>query len=218
MVSTWVYLIRHGEVEHAGEGRFFGHADVPLSRVGREQAEALARTLGSEAIEAVYASDLVRAQASAAPLAAARRLVPDLVPALREIALGAWEGLTFAEMEARDPDTVRRWLADPGGFAYPGGESLQDLHARVLPALRTLVARHAERRIAVVAHGGSNRVILGEALGVPLGEIVRIGQVYGAWSLVEYGDDAPIVHTLNQPVGVPGAPPVELSIPMDDRG
>ena len=56
MASTWVYLIRHGEVEHAGEGRFFGHADVPLSRVGREQAEALARTLGSEAIEAVYAS------------------------------------------------------------------------------------------------------------------------------------------------------------------
>ena len=218
MTSTWVYLIRHGEVEHAGEGRIFGHADVPLSRVGREQAEALARTLGSEAIEAVYASDLVRAQASAAPIAAARRLVPDLVPALREIALGAWEGLTFAEMEARDPDTVRRWLADPGGFAYPGGESLQDLHARVLPALRTLVARHAGRRIAVVAHGGSNRVILGEALGVPLGEIMRIGQVYGAWSLVEYGDDAPIVHTLNQPVGVPGAPPVELSIPMDDRG
>ena len=209
MASTWVYLIRHGEVEHAAARRFLGHADVPLSPVGREQAEALARTLGSEAIEAVYASDLVRAQASAAPLAAARRRVPELVPALREIALGRWDGLTFAEMEAREPDTVRRWLADAAGFVYPGGESLRDLHARVLPALRTLVARHAGRRIAVVAHSGTNRVILGEALGVPLGEIVRIGQVYGAWSLVEYGDDAPIVHTLNQPVAVPGAPPVD---------
>ncbi len=54
MASTWVYLIRHGEVEHAAEGRFFGHTDVALSATGLRQVEALARQLALEPIEAVY--------------------------------------------------------------------------------------------------------------------------------------------------------------------
>jgi len=209
VASTWLYLARHGEVEQAREGRLFGHADVPLSPVGRQQAEALARRLAEEPIEAVYASDLVRAQASATPLAGVRGLVPVLLPALREIALGGFEGLTLAEMEAREPGTTRRWLADPAAVAYPGGESLRELRARVLAALEALLARHAGRRFAVVAHGGPNRVILAEALGVALGEVLTIGQAFGAWSLIEYRPEGPVVHALNREAAVAGPPPLE---------
>jgi alpha-ribazole phosphatase len=211
VASTWLYLARHGEVEHGGEGRLFGHADVPLSPVGRQQAEALARRLSEEPIEAVYASDLVRAQATAAPLAAARGLVPVLLPALREIALGDFEGLTLAEMEAREPGTMRRWLANPSAVAYPGGESLRELRARVLAAWKALVARHAGGCFAVVAHGGPNRVILAEALSVALGEILTIAQAFGAWSLIEYRREASVVHALNREVAVAGPPPIEQS-------
>jgi len=211
MASTWVYLIRHGEVEGAMDGRFFGHTDVALSGAGRAQVEALSRRLAGERIEAVYASDLRRARESAAPLAFARGLTSVLLPALREMDLGRWEGLTLPEMRAREPEVVARWLADPLA-TFPEGESLDDLRARVIPALDDLVARHAGRRIAVVAHGGPNRVILGEALGLPVGNLLRLAQDYACWNLIEYRGRGAVVHGVNQRVdGVPAAPPVETT-------
>jgi len=210
MASTWVYLIRHGEVEHAAEGRFFGHTDVALSATGLRQVEALARQLALEPIEAVYASDLTRARQSAAPLAGSRGLDPVVVPALREMAMGRWEGLTFPEIREREPDALARWLANLTTFPFPGGENLEDLRARVMPAFREILDRHAGGRIAVVAHGGPNRVILAEALGLPLGHLLRLAQDYACWSVVEYQADAAILHTLNQRVaGIAAAAPVE---------
>jgi alpha-ribazole phosphatase len=214
MASTWVYLARHGEVLHAAEGRFFGHTDVALSPAGLLQAAALGERLSGEPIEAVYASDLLRARQSAAPLAAARGTDVVAVPPLREMAMGRWEGLTFAEIQTREPELCDRWLADPFALPFPEGEGLPDLRARAVPALRKVVERHAGGRIAVVAHGGTNRVILAEALGLPLGNIFRLAQDYAAWSLVEYRDAGAVVHAMNQrPTGASGAPPVESTLP-----
>jgi broad specificity phosphatase PhoE len=219
MASTWVYLARHGEVLHAAEGRFFGHTDVALSPAGLLQAAALGERLSGEPIEAVYASDLLRARQSATPLAAARGTDVVAVPPLREMDMGRWEGLTFAEIQAREPELCDRWLADPFAMPFPDGEGLPDLRARAVPALRKVVERHAGGRIAVIAHGGTNRVILAEALGLPLGNIFRLGQDYAAWNLVEYRETGAVVHAVNQrPTGVPGAPPVESTLPRrEDR-
>ena len=216
--STWVYLARHGEVRHVAERRFFGHTDVALSPAGLEQVEALARRLGPEPIDAVYASDLRRARRSAAPLARARGVTVVAVPGLREMAMGRWEGLTFAEIQGREPEQCARWLADPVSVAFPGGESLADLHARVVPALRALLAPHRGQRIAVVAHGGTNRALLGDALGVPLTEVLRLPQDYAAWSLIEYTDAGATVHALNQRLdGVASLDPDEATLPRPSR-
>ncbi len=65
----------------------------------------------------------------------------------------------------------------------------------------------------MIAHGGTNRVILGEALGLPLANILRLAQDYAGWSLIEYRDGTAVVHSLNQrPAGPPGAPPVESTL------
>ena len=208
--STWLYLIRHGEVERAPDGRFFGSTDVELSATGVVQVDALARQLAREPIDAVYASDLARARRSAEPLASARGVTPTIVPALREMAMGRWEGLTFREIREREPDAVRQWLADLVTFPFPGGENVLDLRTRVMPALGEILARHAGRRVAIVAHGGVNRVILCEALGMPLGHLLRLAQDYAAWSLLEYRDGGAVLHTLNQRVaGIAAAAPVE---------
>jgi alpha-ribazole phosphatase len=211
--STWLYLIRHGEVERAAEGRFFGHTDVALSVTGLAQVESLARRLGAEPIEAVYASDLQRARQSAAPLAAARGVAPALVPALREVAMGRWEGLTLAEIRERDPGPLAAWLADVATSRFPGGENLGELRQRVVGALDGILTRHTGRRVAVVAHGGTNRVILAEALGLPLGHVMRLGQDYAAWSLIEFRRSGAVLHTMNQPApGSAGAEPVERAV------
>ena len=212
MPSTWVYLARHGEVLHAAEGRFFGHTDVALSPVGRAQAAALGERLAREPIEAVYASDLARARDSATPLASGRRTEVVAVPALREMAMGRWEGLTVAEIQEREPDLCARWLADPFAMPFPEGEGIADLRQRTVPALRRVVERHAGGRIAVVAHGGTNRVLLAEALGLPLANIFRLAQDYAAWSLIEYREDRAVVHLVNQCPAVSGAPPVESTL------
>jgi broad specificity phosphatase PhoE len=213
MSATWIYLARHGEVLHAAEGRFFGHTDVALSPAGVAQAATLAACLRTEPIEAVYASDLLRARQSAAPLADARRTGVITLPPLREIAMGRWEGLTFAEIRTREPELCDRWLAAPFAIPFPDGEGLADVRARAVPAVRALIDRHAGGRIAVVAHGGTNRVILGEALGLPLANILRLAQDYAGWSLIEYRNGEAVVHSLNQrPAGPPGAPPVESTL------
>jgi alpha-ribazole phosphatase len=208
--STWLYLIRHGEVEHTADGRFFGHTDVALSAAGLVQVDALGRQLALEPIEAVYASDLRRARQSAVPLAAARGFEPVVLPALREMAMGRWEGLTFREIREREPEALGQWLANLTTYPFPGGENLEGLRARVMPAVDAVLARHRGGRVAVVAHGGTNRVILAEALGLPLGHVLRLAQDYACWSLIEYRAGGPVLHTLNQRVAaIAAAAPVE---------
>ena len=199
MASTWLHLISHGEVPGAAEGRFVGHTDPPLSEAGLDQMRRVGQALAGLPIEGLYSSDLLRARQSAAEVARPLGLEPVAVPALREMAMGRWEGLTFREIAEQDPEGFREWMARLDTFAFPDGESLLDLRARVLPALQAILDRHAGRRVAVVAHGGPNRVILAEALGLPLAHLLRLGQGYGALNLIEYRADGAIVHRLNQP-------------------
>ena len=121
MASTWVYLARHGEVLHAAEGASSGTRTSPCRPGASLRRPRSGTSLGAEPIEAVYASDLLRARQSAAPLAAARGTSVVSVPALREMAMGRWEGLTFAEIHARDPGALRPVARRSLRVAVPGG-------------------------------------------------------------------------------------------------
>jgi alpha-ribazole phosphatase len=180
-----IYLLRHGEVEGAQTRRFIGHLDVPLSTHGEQQCQAQAHRLRGAGLAAVFSSDLARARRSAEIIAAPHGLVPHIVPALREMAMGRWEGLTAAEIQAREPEAFKDWMARVGEFPFPEGESVPDLLARVAPAFDALVAAHEDRPIAVVAHGGTNRALLCRALGLPLGRLLAFGQDYGALNVLE---------------------------------
>jgi broad specificity phosphatase PhoE len=185
LAATLIFLVRHGEVVQAETRRFIGHMDVPLSLRGERQCIAQAQTLRGEALAAVFSSDLVRARRSAEIIAAPHGLVPIEVPALREMSMGRWDGLTAAEIQAREPAAFAEWMARVGEFPFPEGESVPDLLARAWPAFASLVDHHAGRAIAVVAHGGTNRALLCHALGMPLARLLGFGQDYGAFSLLE---------------------------------
>lgn len=198
MASTWIYLVRHGSVVGAETQRFIGHVDVPLSPMGEVEMERLAARLAGVALAAVYASDLSRSRRSAEIVARPHGLTPRIVPDLREMAMGRWEGLTADEIHAREPDAFRDWMARVEEFPFPEGESLFDLLARVWPAFERIVGAHAGDRVAVVAHGGTNRAILCRALGLPLGRLLAFGQDYAALSLLEWRGDHSVLHLLNQ--------------------
>ncbi len=185
LAPTLIFLIRHGEVVRADTRRFIGHMDVPLSLRGEQQCLEQAKTLREVGLAAVFSSDLARARRSAEIIAAPHGLVPIEVPALREMSMGRWDGLTAAEIQEREPAAFAEWMARVGEFPFPEGESVADLLARAWPAFASLVDDHAGRAIAVVAHGGTNRALLCRALGVPLARLLGLGQDYGALSLLE---------------------------------
>jgi broad specificity phosphatase PhoE len=184
--------------------RFIGHVDVPLSSLGRAQMEALAGRLRGATLDAVYCSDLLRTRRSAEILAAPHRLTPIAEPALREFAMGQWEGLTAEEIRALDAPAFDAWMADVGRFQFPGGESLSDLEARVWPAFEELVARHAGATVAVVAHGGSNRAILCRALDLGTDRLLALGQDYAALSVLERNGARWTLRVLNHCEPLPG--------------
>jgi broad specificity phosphatase PhoE len=195
--ATRVVLVRHAETEESARGRCYGRLDVQLSPLGLRQAQALAASLADIALAAVYASRLSRALDTARPIAAAQGLEPVVLAALGELDFGEVEGLSYDEIEAERPELFRAWMDDPARVIFPGGESLADLRARVLPALAELRARHDREAVAVVAHGGVVRVVLAEALGLEDGALFRLDQAAGGVSVVDWLDEVPLVRVVN---------------------
>ena len=175
---TTLILARHGETDWNRENRFRGHADPPLNDLGRRQSEELAATLEGGEIARVYTSPLRRAAETAEIVARRLGLDVESVEGLREIDVGAWSGLTREEVAARFPDEYALWLERaPDGFE--GGETYDELAARVLPALRGLADRHPAETVLVVTHGGPSRVAQAYAAGIDFGEARRRETVLG---------------------------------------
>ena len=147
-------FIRHGETDWNRQQRFQGQIDVPLNDLGHTQARRLGERLAGEPTEHLISSDLQRAQQTAAPLATAWQATPALMPGLREQCFGVLEGLDVPTIKARHPDLWTQWLEHRADFALPGGESLQQFHARVMTSVKALADAHPGRRLTVVTHGG----------------------------------------------------------------
>jgi probable phosphoglycerate mutase len=165
------WLVRHGESTWNSEGRFQGGLDAPLSRRGQAQAAALAAGLASTRFDALYTSPLRRARDTARACATTLGLDPVPVDDLREIGLGAWEGLTVETVLAQQGEHYRRWLHAPVDHPAPGGEPMVGLAGRVRAALDALSLRHAEGRVLVVSHGAAISSALCGWLGRPLNAI-----------------------------------------------
>ena len=164
-LATRLYLVRHGATRLTSEDRFSGAEGVDLSEEGRGQVRRLAERLSREEIDAVYASPLGRSLETATLVAEPHGMSPVLRDGLREITHGHWEGLTRREVEARFPEEYAAWEADPFTFAPQGGESGLSVMGRALPVIREIVLAHPGRRIVVVSHKATLRLVLSSMLG-----------------------------------------------------
>jgi alpha-ribazole phosphatase len=197
-MPTRVYLMRHGEVVNDGEKRYNGHIDVDITEKGVEQMRRLAGLLDGKSVAAVYSSDLIRSVKGAAIISSRLGISYTPLRELRERSVGAWEGLTAGEIKARFPEEYAAWQIDLLNFRPRGGECLIDVKERVLPVFKRLVASHRSQEIALLLHGGVNRVILADALGMEPLNLFRMDQHYGALNILDYHDDGiPVVKLLN---------------------
>ncbi|MDI6728185.1 MAG: alpha-ribazole phosphatase [Thermodesulfovibrionales bacterium] len=204
MVTT-LYLVRHGETEGSEVKRYKGSIDVPLSEKGIEQMEQVAKYLNRSyktysGLKAVYCSPLIRALKSAEIVAEPHGLKPIVIPDLRERSFGIWEGMSFNEIKDKYPEEFEAWAGNPLKYSPVGGESTLEVRDRVIIALNKILNDHnsqGARNIAIVAHGGVNRIILCHIMGIPLENIFRIEQDNAAVNIIEFWEKYPVVKALN---------------------
>jgi broad specificity phosphatase PhoE len=192
---TWIYLIRHGETEWNREEVFRGRKDIPLSDRGREQARLLASRLRDTLLAAVYSSPLQRASETARIVAACQAVDP--ADGLTDMSFGEWEGLPLSEVEARWPDLHALWQTRPESFTAPGGENLEAVRSRALPALETIAQTHPDAAVAVVSHRVVNKVLLCAALGLDQSQFWRIRQDTCCLNIIERAPHGWILRLLN---------------------
>ena len=197
MKPVRLFAIRHGETEYVREGRFAGVRDVPLAPPGRRQCEAVARALAGAFVGAVYASPLERARASAAVIAAPHKLEVRLSPAFREMDFGRWTGLTRAEVAVQFPEESAAWESDPRRVSPGGGETLDEVTARVAQGLAEVRAAHEGTTVVVVSHAIVTRLIVLAALGLGPERFRSVDASPAGITEIEYQGDWVTVHRMN---------------------
>ncbi len=161
--TTEIVLVRHGASADAIPGEPFplvdGHGDPPLSPAGQEQALAVAERLAGESFSGLFVTGLTRTVQTAAPLAARMGVDPVVVPELREVRLGEWEGGEFRiRVQSRDPIAVRA-VTEERWDVIPGGESMESLAERVRRGIDAILEQTGPDAVAAAfLHGG----IIGE--------------------------------------------------------
>ena len=193
---TEIIIIRHGETEWNKTGRFQGHSDVPLSAEGRAQAAALGKNLVVDHVDAIYASDLTRAMETAAPLAQRFGLEVISDPQLRELNFGAWEGRNFNDVNAENPNAMKNFYTDPEQADIPESEPFPEFQRRIAGRVREIVAQERGKRIVIVSHGASIRILLADLLSMPIRSIWHLSQLNTAVNKIRFEDDGFAVVTL----------------------
>lgn len=187
-----LYFVRHGKPEFPkGERCCIGWTDLPLSDEGRSQIEAAGRQFEKESIEKIYTSPLKRCIESAEILSGGRIPIV-VVEELKEIGMGEWEGLSFAEIKSRYPEDYEERGRDIAYFCPKGGESFVACQKRAIQAFRR-ISRETRGNVILVAHAGVNRALISYLENRRLRDLLEIPQEYaGVYTHKEYIFDAMI--------------------------
>ena len=192
-VATRLILVRHGETELTAEKRYSGRGDVPLSEIGRAQAQAVATRVAAHNPVAAVSSPLTRCTETASMIGVNVSTEDDLI----ECDFGEWEGMTFAEVRERYAAELNAWLSSTA-VAPPGGESFKQVAARVRRALERLRESYPGQTIAVVSHVSPIKLILRDALAASDALLHRLFLDPAGLSIVDYYPDGGIaVRTVN---------------------
>lgn len=197
--ATRLLLIRHAQPEEWARGRCCGSLDVALSTEGKERANSLGRRLVDAPLDAVYSSPRTRSLATASIVAEPHAIEPIVREEISEVDFGEFEGRTYDEIAASNPELYERWMREPALVRFPGGESFDDLRARVIPEIGRIRREHHAGTVAVVTHGGAIRAVLADALGLAGSAVFRFDLAYAGSTAVEWVENGPIVRYVNAP-------------------
>ncbi|MDO8488640.1 MAG: histidine phosphatase family protein [Candidatus Omnitrophota bacterium] len=157
-MATKLILIRHGQTSWNSKKRYSGSIDIALNTQGRKQAKKLAKLLNDKEIHNVYSSDRLRALQTARIIFKHSEI--EIIPGLREIHFGRFEGLTHKEIMVKYPNVYKKWLHNPFAITIPEGEALVDFQKRVVTTFEKIVSSNKNKTAAIVCHGGTISIFI----------------------------------------------------------
>lgn len=192
-------LVRHGESEWNRIHRYQGQIDTKLTELGLEQAELLGTRLSSEAIDCIYTSPLQRCSLTAQAIARHHPQAPLIEDrATIEIDHGEWQGLSADEVGTRYSEGLAEWRRFPTRSQMPGGESFSNVLKRCLDFRDQLLAERADQQIVVSTHDVVVKVLVADALGLPMDRLNRIWIGNASISVIDYGSDLPFLAAISE--------------------
>ncbi|TRO77832.1 histidine phosphatase family protein [Trichloromonas acetexigens] len=190
-------LIRHAGLQNALDGCYVGRLDVSLSESGKQHAEHLTDRLPLAEIDALWCSPARRARETAKPLSERLKLDSLIVDDLNEVNFGRWEGLTFEQIRATDPNLVNDWAELKEGFCFPEGESHSDFQRRINTLAQAIAMCH-HNHLALVTHGGVICHLLCELMGWPAKDYLKINIQRGGFATLDlYAEGAVLTGLYN---------------------
>jgi uncharacterized phosphatase len=190
-----MYLLRHGETEWNRDGnRYCGLTDIPLSDIGREQAELAADYLKSVPFQAVYASPLIRAYETAKIISSRHDLPIQTDKRIQEIDFGSWEGKPKEQLIEEDSQAWSAWLNDPTDVPAGGtGETAREVYVRAKSFFDEAARKHIEKTILVVGHNTLNRFFITGCLSAPFRSYRSIKQNNTGITVFEMKDNVEFI-------------------------
>ncbi|KJS80178.1 MAG: phosphoglycerate mutase [Peptococcaceae bacterium BICA1-8] len=192
-----IIFVRHGQTAWNDLGLYQGHTDVPLNKAGIEQASKAAQRLKSEKLSAIYSSDLLRAKQTAEIIAVEHNLTVNTMTEFREINFGVWEGKTYKEINETYPQLLKTWLSEPENLKIPEGETFSEMLKRVWEGLKTVLAKHQDETVILVAHGGTIGALICNILEIKLNNLWRIKQGNTGITIIEFYEEKGILTLFN---------------------
>ncbi len=182
-------LIRHSAINNAFAHCYVGRRDVHLSPEGKLQAGCLAHQLQAtnNGIDTLWCSPAARAQQTADPIAEQLNLQYTLHEKLHEVDFGSWEGLTFDQICAMDPQQVNAWARLEESFCFPNGESHRHFNQRITQ-IATAVHNSTAEHLAIVSHGGVIRALICQLVGWPVSDTMKIIIIRGGYATLDFYD------------------------------
>ena len=192
-----LYLVRHAQTAWNEENRIQGRSDQPLNGVGRTQAQRLGVRFASRHVAGIFTSHLVRRRATAQAVADGNGhgAAPVIETNLAEMHLGAWEGLTPAEVDARFGNAYQQWRQSPSSVRIPDAEPMSAFRARVRRIFSRLTGQMGQEEYVVVSHGGVIAAVLADVLGADYDRLLRRLRLDNA-GVTAIELDAPTPHVL----------------------
>lgn len=195
--ATNLYFIRHAEVEERYHRVFGGRLDMPLSRQGHRQADAMAGYLRRRRFDGLYASPMLRVQQTLKPLNGPDQLQPVTLSEFREVDFGSWTGLTWDEVRERHQMSPYDWLEYLESGRIREAEPLTEFTERVGNGLQRVLKAHSGETVAIACHGGVIRMALAILLELPLSKMKAFDIEYASVTWVSCHPEKTEVQLLN---------------------
>ena len=195
-----ILLVRHGETIANKTQLVLGTSEVPLTRLGRRQAKAVAQKISSMETppRLLFSSPYWRAKETAEYISKMTGLTPIYLDGLKEMDSGEMEGIKASEMNDKYPEYMAQWRRDHSTARPPGGETLGEVHTRAWKSTLEIFNNYNQDIIAIVAHLFPIQGIICNVLGIHSNDFEKLNINLGSISSIEIANDSYRLISMNE--------------------